>query len=136
MEKPTKILIAGLALGAAVAAGGVVNTHRLQAKLEELRTACIAEGEKEATVPGSDAALAAQYGGKSLCDPVELTRSNSGIEPPGVQGQLEKTHHEFLDSEQWPVLLGAAITLLLAVPWIWYFLLRRLKEIREAITEK
>jgi len=136
MGKPMKILIVGLALGVAVAGSGVVNTHRLQAKLDELRTICIAEGEKEAMVPGNYAALAAKYGGKSLCDPVELSHSNSGSEPSGVQGQLVKTHHELLGSEQWPILLGATITLLLAVPWIWYFLLRRIKEIREAITGK
>ncbi len=136
MDKPTKLLIAGLALGGAIAAGGFINTHRLQAKLEELRTACIAEGEKEAAVSGSNAALAAKYGGKLLCDPIELSRSNSSSERPGPQEQLVKTQHELRGSEQLPIFVGAAIALLLAVPWTWYFLLRRLKEIREAITGK
>lgn len=91
-----------------MAASDFINTHRLQAKLEELHTA--------------------QYGGKLLCDPRDLARSNSSSALPRIQGQLVKTQHELWGSEQWPVLLGAAITLLLAVPWTWYFLLRRLKE--------
>lgn len=136
MDKLKKILITGLALGAAVAAGGVVNTHRLQAKLEELRTACIAEDEKEAKVPGSYTALAAQFGGKTLCNPVELSLSSNSNELRGLQEQLVTTQRALVDSRQWPIFLGTAIALFLAIPWTWYFLLRRLREIREAITGK
>lgn len=136
MDKTVKFLIAGLVFGGFVVVGGVINTHRLQSQLDELRIVCTAEGEKEAKVPGSYSALAAQYGGKLLCDPEELSRSNDRSELRGVQGQLVRTQRELLDSEQWPIFVGITIALLMSVPWTWYFILRRLKEIREAILVK
>jgi hypothetical protein len=36
----------------------------------------------------------------------------------------------------WPYTLAAAIAGVLALPWCWYFFLRRVKELREAILGK
>lgn len=132
MDKTTKILIAGLALGGAVVTGGLVNTHRLEIKVEELRSACIAEGEKEARVPGSYAALAAQYGGKKSCDP------DQSAENPyeGLPAKLVAAYQDVIDSRNQFLPIAVGLFLLSALPWCWYFLLRRIRELREAILGK
>ena len=134
MTLSTKVLIAGLSLGVAVMAAGLVNTRHLQARVEMLHAQCIAEGEKQATVPGSYSALAAEYGGKLACDPMELVNSTGANNTSGTQGQLVAAQRKALDSTQWPSFLGTAIACFLAIPSAWYFLLRRLKEIREALS--
>jgi len=57
--------------------------------------------------------------------------ANSTDQDPGIQGELAVARRSF--ASDWPVAGSAAIVLLCALPWAWYFLLRRIRELREAI---
>ncbi len=73
MDKPTKALILGVVVGALAAGVGLTNSHRLERKVQELQTRCVAEHEKEAKTPGQ----AIDF--KPSCDPAELGRFNGKL---------------------------------------------------------
>jgi hypothetical protein len=133
LDKPTKILIVGIFAGALTYGLGQVNTHRLERRVQELQRACVAEGEADAKRPGPFSVLTNIFGGKPLCDPVELARSGSHA---GIQGQLATAELEVLRWANWPLIACIAIQLTCTVPWLWYFFLRRIRELREAIVGK
>ena len=94
------------------------------------------EGEREAAIPGSYSALAAQYGGKSLCNPIALQQREAASTPPGAQGHLVQAHRELEAWRPWPNLIGGLVALSFALPWFWYFVLRRVGELRHAVIGK
>ncbi len=151
MDKPTKALILGVVVGALAAGVGLTNSHRLERKLQELQTSCVAEHEKEAKTPGGSSAVPPPPPGfvleekeaktpgqaidfKPICDPVELGRFNGKL--VGTQEELASAQHELWQWEQWPISVGLPITVFFALPWVWYFLLRRVRELREALIGK
>jgi hypothetical protein len=73
------------------------------------------------------------FSGKMTCDPLELARSGSY---PGIQGQLAAAERDVLRWASWPQISGIAIPLMCSLPWLWYFFLRRIRELREAIVGK
>jgi len=48
LDKPAKILISGMFVGALIYGLGEMNTHRLERRVQELQRACVAETEVEA----------------------------------------------------------------------------------------
>jgi hypothetical protein len=133
LDKPAKILISGIFVGALIYGLGEMNTHRLERRVQELQRACVAETEAEAKKQGALSALASIFSGKTLCDPVELARSDGYT---GIQGQLAAAQRDVLRWASWPQIAGIAVPLLCCLPWLWYFLLRRIRELREAILGK
>ena len=134
MDKPTKVLIFGVVLGAVVVGVSSVNTHRLERKVEKLRIVCMAEGDREASIRGSAMRIVAKYEGKLLCDPGELARARE--DSLGIQGQLARVQRAIWRWQSWAIPLGIATALLCVLPWSWYFLLRRICELRKAIIGK
>jgi hypothetical protein len=133
LDKPAKILFGGIFAGALIYGLGVANTSRLERRVQELQKACVAETEAEAKKQGTLSALTSIFSGKMICDPVELARSDSYT---GIQGQLAAAERDLLGWDNWPQISGIAILFLCSLPWLWYFLLRRIREFREALLGK
>lgn len=119
---------------AALAYGlGEMNTLSLERRVQELQRACVAETEAEAKKQGAFSSLTAIFSGKATCDPVELARSDGYT---GAQGLLATAERDVLRWANWPTILAIAILLVCSLPWSWYFFLRRVRELREAIVGK
>ena len=96
---------------------------------------CVAEREAEAKRQGPLSALTNLFGGgESQCDPVELARSNGPY--AGIQGQLAAAEHEALWWDSRHLIACVAMLVACSVPWLWYFFLRRIRELREAVFGK
>lgn len=165
MDKPTKALILGVVVGALAAGVGLTNSHRLERKVQELQTRCVEEREKEAKTPEpsfdefmarrgysavpppppgfvleekEDKTPGQAIDFKPICDPVELGRFNGKL--VGTQEELASAQRELWQWnrhwKRWPISGGLAITVFFALPWVWYFLLRRVRELREALIGK
>jgi hypothetical protein len=133
LDKPAKILFGGIFAGTLIYGLGVMHTSHLERRVQELQKACVAETEAEAKKQGTFSALASMFSGKMTCDPIELVRFDSYT---GIQGQLATAERDLLRWDTWPQVSGIAILLLCSLPWLWYFLLRRIREFREAVLGK
>jgi hypothetical protein len=133
LDKPAKILIGGILAGVLIYGLGEVNTFRLERRVQELQRACVAETEAEAKKQGTLSALASIFSGKAICDPVELAKSDGYT---GIQGQLAAAERDVLRWANWLQRFGIALPVLCSLPWLWYFFLRRICELREAILGK
>jgi hypothetical protein len=132
MDKLAKLLAAGVVCGLAIASLGLANTYRLEWKIEKLSAACVAEGERDRNTPDAPAWKRDII---LLCDAETLAKDTTHI-PPGIQGELVSARLALDSSRRWPFLLAMAIAGVLAVPWCWYFLLNRIRELREALIGK
>jgi hypothetical protein len=133
LDQSAKILIGGIFAGSLIYGLGVMNTARLQRRVQELQKACVAETEAQAKKQSTLSALAGIFSRKMTCDPVELATSDTY---PGIQGQLAAAERDVLRWDSWPQKSGIAIAILGTLPWFWYFFLRRIREFREALLGK
>lgn len=128
MEKPTLVLGLGLLLAGAVASGQALVEHRYEKKLSDAIKVCAAHRPaKEEGKPWLDIQL--------ICD-TEYFYGH--MQDAWVTPQLEvRDALEARDRiSRWPYALALCIALLTALPWTWYFLLRRIAELRTAIAGK
>jgi hypothetical protein len=141
MDKRLKILAAGVAIASGLAAfcaisNGVHDARRgqeissLESTIAVLKAKCEAQSE-ENTKSGTG------WGHAPLvCDPKELSRIAS---PLGViQKEIAAQQIEINEKQQYypmelPYLIALAIILIAGLPWSWYFLLRRIRELSDAI---
>jgi hypothetical protein len=130
MDKPLKILLAGVVAGALIYGLGEMKTRRLERRMQELQRACVAEKEADAKKQGVFSALTSIFSGKASCDPVQLALSEDYT---GIQGQLAAAQRDASRWARWPQISGIAIASVSFLPWLWYFFLRRIREFREAI---
>lgn len=122
MKTETKSLAIGALVAAAIAGGGWLNTARLESKLGRLIVQCQEEGRKSG---------APIFGYELDCEPDSLLLlSGKNV---GIQAEVASAQRKVRDSKGWPFILAVAVFGVLAVPWLWYFLLRRLREIRDAL---
>lgn len=119
------MLLAGIGCATIISVASYANIQRLESKLGRLEAQCVEEGEK-------DTSEWAEF--KLVCEAGELM--SSGITSVGIQVQIVKTQEEIWSSSEWLFFLAALVLLLSAIPWAWYFLLRRIRELRDAITGK
>lgn len=124
MGKPTKSLLVGILAATAGVIVGRVQAVRFEHQVELLQKTCVADGERIAKETGPPSF-------RLTCDPVELATSSGTL--VGVQQDIATAQRQAWAWKQWPVRVSAGVGGLLAVPWIWYFLLRRIRELREAI---
>ncbi len=123
LDGPAKALIVGLVAGGLLFAGGGLNIQRLQRQVTATRATC-----EEESKTSDFAAL----GGELICDPSDLAFSSTP-DPPGVQGELARTQRRLRWWQDVTIPASLIIVIPCALPWTWYFLLRRLRELREAI---
>jgi len=139
MDKPLKILVAGAAIAAALAAFCAITNHisaarydqkiaSLESTIADLQAKCSAKSEE-------DAKSGKAYGHDPLvCDPKKLTYAGLA----GIQKDLSEKQKEIdVEQQYYPMVLPyliALIVLVIAVlPWSWYFLMRRIREVSDAI---
>lgn len=145
MKRSTMILIAGAALSVGMAGLAIgLSIHR-SSTVDALQARCEAEADSEAALknaktatPTEETVVQAQEpwaneswrNDRLVCDPYELLAIASELQ--GVQAEIAAAHKAQLDPTPW--ILGSALLLVAsALPWFWYFLLRRLAEVRAAI---
>ena len=128
-SKPTQILLAG-ALAAILAYGlGQFFVFNAQSKLHALRAEC----EK----PDKYSELAKEFGGSVLCDPIELMRREDSTQPAsGISAQLISAQEELWVAQRWPLKTSGILLSISTLPWLWYFFLRRVRELRNTIVGK
>jgi len=132
MQKPTKIFLYGSICAAIIGAAGFANTHRLDSKLRELVSVCKEYKTK------NDPLLPKGFEITLECDPGELSQSEfqNPRQLEDIQRRVIATYKLMTVSTQ-VFVIGAVGTFGISVlPWAWYFLLNRIRELRDAITGK
>jgi hypothetical protein len=128
MDKPAKMLLGGTICAAVVAAVGFTNTHRLESKLRNLEVECVEEGKRKKLESGRLTLI---------CDAEWLAVAERDSEAlVGIQARLAAVKREVSGFERWLYVLAVGVLGFSGVPWAWYFLLRRIRELRDAIIGK
>jgi hypothetical protein len=127
MEKSAKIFLLGCVLGTAMVGYGYIKEDREKENLTSLVARC--ESEKLVTPKGpwlkyQEAPL--------VCEPEALMKLTDWT-PVGVQREIVESASKqgaALDSS---IIAALGLVLLFALPYLWYFLLRRIRELSSAI---
>jgi hypothetical protein len=141
MGKTLKFFVAGVAIAAGLAAfcaisnGITAAQHRqklasLESTIAALQAKCVAESEentKSGTGWGHD---------PLVCEPKQLVSISSHL--GGIQKEMAAKQTAINDEQQYypmelPYLIALGIVLIAGLPWSWYFLLRRIRELSDAI---
>lgn len=162
MKISNKILIGGMAFAAVIFSAGLLNERRLHARVESLVAECEAENEKTAAMPlpppgytldqpknsRADRSITADeilgvvpeqkrpsssepyWSDVMVCDASAL--SSLTVET-GIQRKIADTYMKARNSTGESTVLAVIIAVLAVIPWLWYFLLRRVVELRNAI---
>ena len=133
MEKATKILIGGAILTATVAAGGLANIKRLDSKLRGLEEDCVKMvlASPELGIACSEENFVRRYGIAVLEERLKENRPYQSF-----QLRIVESERALRNAQQWWPLLATLIVLVSALPWAWNFLLRRIRELRNAVVGK
>ena len=138
MTKPTKILLGGLALAGAVVIAGFIYAARLEYESPQERheaaaasareADCLAtEREKYAKAHGLDPKADVDIVGAFLESGGECLKGETTLATLVMQPAKARNAREVASG------IAVLIALLSVVPWLWYFLLRRLAEVLAAI---
>lgn len=137
LTKPTLFLLLGLILGGAAIAIGYVVSGQLSHKVETLVSECAAANLKRAAanlkpVPADAPAWARD---QMVCELRELESSTgpSSRRLVGVQASIVETHAASLAWRGQSRTIGALLFGVLALPYCWHFLLRRIAELHQAM---
>ena len=119
MEKPTKILLIGLAASALIFGAGYFVSSRAESKRVELASAC------EVTAPLSEQTSGISFDDlipnrKPVCSPTELD---------SIREQRSFANNSFVISAS----IAFLIFVICVIPYSWYFMLRRIRELRDAL---
>jgi hypothetical protein len=143
MDKTLKFLVAGAAIAAALAAfcavSNYIDTARHHQKIASLESSIAALQDKCAAESEESAKSGKGWGHAPLvCDPKNLS-SYTGNPLVGIQRDLSKKQKEIAVEQQkyypmeLPYLIALGIVVIAGVPWAWYFLLRRIREVSDAV---
>jgi len=128
MSKPAKVFFLGVVLSLIVMAVGYALDKREQAALGALIAKCKTETMGAPKVPWhkyQEAPL--------VCEPAELVDYPDLI---GIQKEIRQSYWGRGDDFFWSKLLAVLLLGVFALPYAWYFLLRRVRELVKAITGK
>jgi len=128
MSKPAKIFFLGVVVGLIVLAVGYTLDKREQSALDSLIAKCKTETMGAPKGPWQkfqDVPL--------VCEPAELLIYPDII---GVQKEVRQSYLGRGDYFFWSQLLAVLVLGVFALPYAWYFLMRRIRELVEAITGK
>lgn len=120
MDNLTKLALAGATVAAIVVGAAVYNNQRLESRLRDLQSMC-----------GSVSAAEERIGFRPTCDVGSLIGAGESLK--GVQADIVATQRAIWNSSSWPYMLALFIFVLACLPYAWYFLLRRIRELRSAI---
>jgi hypothetical protein len=109
-----------------------MNVRRLDRRLSQLQATCREEGKREREKPEFK-----DIDFELTCDPIELASLKE--DSVGVQGEIVTARRQLTsweDRREWLGPVALAMMLIGALPMAWYFLLRRIRELSDAITGK
>lgn len=128
MSKPAKIFFIGVALSLAVLAVGYLLDKREQSALDNLVVKC-----KSVVRDAPDGPLQEWQKSPLVCKPADLVGFTKYV---GIQQEIMQSFWERGNSLFWSQLLAVLLLGAFALPYAWYFLLRRVRELVKAITGK
>lgn len=116
----TKILLGGLALASLILVFGQARIYVLERDLNSLIQQCSMQDDDE-------------FGGVMDCDPDSLHRQGNFGNLKGLQYEIAFAQASILGSRSLTKEIPLAVLFLALIPWLWYFLLKRVREISDAI---
>lgn len=124
MENPTKILISGAVLAGLISGGGILYTIKLRGDLSEIQEECKLSGKSSGN-DSSDQLLACMN-----------PYAYKDIQRTGFEDRLTDVSNNKRDVKDYSQ--GTAFTILVAsfIPYLWYALLRRIRELSNAFRGK
>ena len=146
MDKPTKILVIGLVGSALFLIAGFMNYKHDQQHLYTLISQC--ESEKPnpyeqfvTSTPKSDKKgpwdkyndVKPRFPGTPICAPNELRKIRYNSVLQGVQEKIVQADQSVGDNRDYFCMVALILAGISAIPYVWYFLLRRLRELRDAL---
>lgn len=139
MDIQTKYLSVGVTLSVLLLLGGYATSIYENSQLSSLVKKCKAEGAQASKSRGlltdEEKAKAPWLDSPLVCDPDALSKLRAGDEV-GIQKQIIESQsasgHMLNDAK----VIALFIFLLFSSPYAWYFLLRRIREVRDAVTGK
>lgn len=128
MVKGTRALVVGLVGAVVLCSFGYFRNWQYEHRMAQAIERCDAEGAAERKKTGLNLRL--------LCNVFEIDEVKDKGDPlVGVQKEIADLLAE--GRSRAPHLwyaIGALFLVVLAIPYLWYFLLRRLREVRDAVT--
>jgi hypothetical protein len=122
MNKSLKFFLVGLVIAVLVVLGGLANSYRLESTVKTLESICVEEGKNDIS----------EWGKFNLvCDAESL-----GMDSVGIQLKVAEAHRKAKQSLEWPYIVAIGILAISIMPLAWYFLLARIRELRDAIAGK
>jgi hypothetical protein len=122
MRRSTVIALVGSGASLLIGGGAYLLEHHRNIALASAVERCHAEAVEIAKNPDA-------FDFEMICAPSELA---SGPALKGVQAEVAAANAATFDSVRW--IAGAFVLFAIsALPWVWYFLLRRIAEVRAAI---
>lgn len=131
MDKTIKILLGGVAVAAFVVGVGCVVSLLAKSHVSEYVAQCQSENARPPSKSKDgweDAPL--------ICDPEILRKTSTNLPYIGVQAQIVDAQRQGDKSLEQATVIAFGLLIISAIPYAWYFLLRRLRELRDAITSK
>jgi hypothetical protein len=116
------ILAAGVSISILIGVAATVMSQHRQQALENLVTQCLSENEQ---IKGKLSGVFRE------CDPYALP-SGMTDRHAGVQAKIVAANQTQVDASHW-IRFSLVLAGVSGVPWLWYFLLRRLAEVRAAL---
>jgi hypothetical protein len=120
---PPRIFFSGLVLAAAVMVAGNLMARHLDTSVKVLETEC--ESERRPPALGYEDLVL-------ICDAPSLSIGGS----VGIQRQIAEANDEARLWGEWSYVLAVVIIAISTLPCVWYFLLARIRELRDAISGK
>lgn len=130
MRTTTKVLLGGLTCAALIVGAGRWRAGRIADRTTALVEECKANPYPWKQFEDAPAPPQGYVIDPLVCDPDKLVVL--GVNE-GLQGRIVDAHFASLAADEAPWFWAGVVAALSAIPWAWYFLLRRLGEIRSAL---
>lgn len=152
LSKPSQLFLGGVVVALLVCGAGQLIVHGTESKLIGRRigsiqiapntAARVGEAEAECVKSGGIYdAIASHYSVNEIkLAPVckvwvqLMDRTGSWTDQPAASADRSGTWLQF--AERWTLPAAAVVLALSALPWLWYFILRRIRELHDAIVGK
>jgi hypothetical protein len=131
MDTHLKILLGGVLVGALTAGGGYQLSESSKARVADLAAECKEAHKREVKTKAEP-----WKGDPLVCSPTELRMSSRSSPNVGIQAAIVSSQKESEDRLKYGLVIASLVVLVAGIPYAWYFLLRRIRELRDAIVGK
>lgn len=127
MDKPTKYFVVGIAIAVLICIAGYLATIYEKSQITSLVEKCNAEATQAPKGPWLEYQKA-----PLVCDPAKLSELGMN-DVVGVQREIGLAQRNAGKVFNNALMAAIVVLILFAAPYAWYFLLRRIRELRNAI---